>query len=82
MGRALKDTEIKVPGAPGPVSKGMPLTQFAGKGGSFNALRGRPMDQNMKMPGFKSLMKKGIASGKLKKPALPQGSMFGKMFNK
>jgi hypothetical protein len=40
------------------------------------------MDQNMKMPGFKSLMKKGIASGKLQKPALPQGSMFARMFPK
>jgi hypothetical protein len=78
MGKALKDTEVKVPGAAGPIGKGMPVTQFAGKGGAFNALRGRPMDQNMKMPGFKSLMKKGIASGKLKKPALPQGSMFSR----
>lgn len=81
MGKALKDTEVKVPGAAGPIGKGMPLAQFGGKGGAFNALRGRPMDQNMKMPGFKSLMKRGIASGKLKKPALPQGSMFGKLFN-
>lgn len=82
MGRALKDTEVKVPGAPGPVGKGMPLSQFAGKGGAFNALRGRPMDKNMKIPGFKSLMKKGITSGKLRKPALPQGSEFGRMFKK
>ena len=78
MGRALKDTEIKVPGAVGPVSKGMPLSQFAGKGGAFNALRGRPMDKNMKTPGFKSLMKKGIDSGKLQNPALPQGNLFSR----
>ena len=68
MGRALKYTQVKVDKAPGELGKGMPLSKVAGQGGIWNLSKGKPVASNMQVPGFKSLLKMGIASGKVKPP--------------
>ncbi len=66
MGKALKDTKIKVPDAAGPLKKGLPLSAVMGKGGLYNLFRGVPAGPNMKVPGFKSLMKRSAEARKSK----------------
>ena len=66
MGKALKDTKIKVPDAAGPLKKGLPLSVVMGKGGIYNLFKGAPVDPNTKVPGFKSLMKRSMEARKLK----------------
>lgn len=68
MGKALKDTKVKIPGAVGPLGKGAPVTKAVGQGGLLNVLRKKPIHPNTQVTGFKSLLKKGIASGKVSSP--------------
>lgn len=68
MGRVIKDAKVKVPSAAGPLKKGLPLSTVVGQGGLYNLFRGKPVTPNMKIPGFKSLMMRGAASGKLRLP--------------
>lgn len=66
MGRVLNDTKIKVSGMSGPLKKGLPLSTVVGKGGIYGLYMGRPITPRMKVPGFKSLLRKRTTSGKIK----------------
>jgi len=68
MGKMLKYTQVKVDKAPGELGKGTPLIKVAGQGGLFNLSRSKPIHPNTQIPGFKSLLQKGIAIGKVRKP--------------
>lgn len=68
MGRVLKDATVKVGGQGGPLSKGVPLIKAVGPGGLVGLAHGKRVQPNMQVPGFKSLIQRGIDGKKLKKP--------------
>jgi len=68
MGRALKDTKVKVSGMNGPLKKGLPLSTVIGQGGLYGLYMGRPITPRIKVPGFKSLLKKRATRVDLKNP--------------
>lgn len=45
MGRAFKDTSVKVGGQAGPIGKGVPMTEAAGPGGQIKTLMGKAMEK-------------------------------------
>ena len=73
MGKMLKDAKVKVPGAAGPLKKGLPLSTVMGKGGIYSLFMGRPVSANMKVPGFKSLVKRSAPSPEKLRRTLPPG---------
>jgi len=79
MGRVLNDAKVKVSGMDGPLKKGLPLSTVIGKGGLYGLYMGRPITPRMKVPGFKSLLKRRVTSGKIKNPpwSTPQDQRLG-----
>lgn len=68
MGKAIKGTTVKVDGQSGPLGKGVPISTVLGQGGLYGLFKKKPMQPNMQVTGFKSLINRGIASGKVKTP--------------
>lgn len=68
MGRAIRGTTVKAEGQAGPLGKGVPLTKAAGPGGLIDIAGGKRAVQSPQVPGFKGLMGRAMAAGKIRSP--------------
>ncbi len=77
MGRAFKDTSVKVGGQAGPIGKGVPMTEAAGPGGQIKTLMSKALEkqQGQTANGFG-----GIAAAQKGMGRPAPRSMFARMF--